>query len=67
MFIALAKIPEPEGSISPFNFYGQLLVYWSHVFSLIYSVDECSFKEMKTWGHSEISFYCFVFGVNFKN
>ena len=27
MFIALAKIPEREGSISPSSFYGQLLDY----------------------------------------
>ena len=27
MFIALAKIPEREGSISPYSFYGQLLDY----------------------------------------
>ena len=50
VYIASAKIPEREGSISPSNFYGQLPGYWSHVFSLIYPVDECSFKEMKTWG-----------------
>ena len=64
VYIASAKIPEREGSISPSNFYGQLPDYWSNVFSLIYPVDECSFKEMKTWGQCEISFYCFVFGVN---
>ena len=50
MFITSAKVPEHEGSISPSSFYGQLPDYWSHVFSLIYPVDEFSFKEMKTWG-----------------
>ena len=64
MFITSAKILESEGSILPFNFYGQLPDYWSHVFRLTYPVDERSFKEMKTWGQSEISFYCFVFGAN---
>ena len=64
IFIASAKIPERKGSISPSSFYGQLPDYWSRVFSLVYPVDECSFKEMKMWGQSEISFYCFVFGVN---
>ena len=64
VYIASPKIPEREGSISPSNLYWQLPDYWPHVFSLIYPVDECSFKEMKTWGQSEISFYCFLFGVN---
>ena len=64
MFIASAKTPEREGSILTSNFYGQLSDYWSHVFSLIYPVDECFFKEMKTWGQSEIAFYCFMFGAN---
>ena len=36
LFIASAKIPEREGSISPSSFYGQLPDYLSHVFSLIY-------------------------------
>ena len=67
MFIASAKISEREGSISPASFYGQLPEYWSHVFSLIYPVDEFSFKAMKTWGQSKISSYCFVFGVNQDN
>ena len=48
MFIALAKIPEREGSISQSSFYGQLPDYWSNVFSLIYPVDEFSFKKRKT-------------------
>ena len=64
MLIASVKIPEHEGSILFSSFYGQLPDYWSHVFTLIYPADECSFKKMKTWGQSEISFYCFVFVVN---
>ena len=64
IFIASAKMQELEGSILPSNFYGQLPDYWSHVFRLIYPVGECYFKEIKTWDRSEISFYCFVFGVN---
>ena len=67
MFIVSAKIPVREGSISPSSFYGQLPDYWSQAFSLIYPVDEFSFKEMKTWGPSKISSYCFVFGVNQEN
>ena len=67
MFIASAKIPVREGSISLSSFYGQLSDYWSQAFNLIYPVDEFSFKEMKTWGPSKISSYCFVFGVNHKN
>ena len=59
LLIASAKIPEREGSISPSSFYGQL-----PVFSLIYRVDEFSFKEVKTWGQSIISSYYFVFSVN---
>ena len=64
MFTASAKTPEHEVRISPSNLYGQLPNYWSHVWSLIYPVDECSIKEIKMWGQSEISFYCFAFGVN---
>ena len=64
MFIDSAKISEHEGSISPSSFYEQLPNYWSHFFSLIYPVDEFSFKEMKTWGESKMSSYCFVFDVN---
>ena len=67
ILIASVKIPEREGSISPSSFYGQLPDYWSHVFSLIYPVDELPFKEMKTWGQSKISFYYFVFDVNQEN
>ena len=36
MFIASTKIPERKGNIYPFNLYGQVPDYWSHVFSLIY-------------------------------
>ena len=49
MYIALARIPECEGSISPTT---QLLV------SLAYPVDEFSFKEMRTRGWSNITFHC---------
>ena len=35
--------------------YGQLLDYKSHVFRLIYPVDEFSLKEMRTWVLSKIS------------
>ena len=56
VFIVLTKIPEREGSISPSSFYGQLPDYQSHVFCLVYQVDEFSFKEMST-------FSCF-FGSN---
>ena len=38
--IASAKITNRKGSISPPSFYGQLPDYQSHVFSLIYPVDE---------------------------
>ena len=34
--------------------YGQLPDYKSHVFSLIYPVDEFSLKEMRIWGRSKI-------------
>ena len=61
MHIASAKIPEHEGSISPSRSYGQLLDYQSHVCSLIYPVDELFLKEMRTWGQSKISSYCFCF------
>ena len=67
MFIASAKIPEHEGSISPSSFHGQQPYYWSHVFSLIYPVDEFPLKEMKTRGQSKTYSYCFVFGVNQEN
>ena len=42
MYIASAKIPEREGSISQFSFYRQPPDYQSHVFSLAYPVDEFS-------------------------
>ena len=58
-----AKIPELGGSISPSNFMGNCRTI-GHTFSLIYPVYSCPFKEMKTWGQSEKSFYCFVFSVN---
>ena len=56
LFISLTKIPERKGSISPSSFYGQLPYYQSHVFCLVYQMDELSFKEMRT-------FLCF-FGSN---
>ena len=67
MFIAPTKILEREGSISPSRFYGQLSDYQSHVLTLIYSVGQFSFKEEKTQIQSNISFYCFMFGVNQEN
>ena len=67
MFIASAKIPVREWSISPFSSYGELPDYLSHVLSLICPVGEFSFKEMKTWSQSKISSYCFMFGVSQKN
>ena len=44
MYIAPGQIPEREGNISPFSFYGQLPDYHSHVFSFAYPVDEFPFK-----------------------
>ena len=67
LFNASAKIPECEGSISPSSFYGQLLDFQLHVFSLIYAVSEFSFKGVKTWGQSKISSYCFVLDVDQEN
>ena len=61
--IALVKIPEQEGGISPSIIYGQLPDYWSHIFRLIYPVNEFSLKKMRTWCQSKIS-SCFSFGVN---
>ena len=52
--IDLAKMLEHRAS-----FMGGCLDYLSHVFSLIYPVDDFSLKEMKTWGQSKISSYCF--------
>ena len=59
MHIASAKIAKSEESISPSSFYAQLPNYQSHVFSRIYPMDEFFLKEMKTWGQSKISSYCF--------
>ena len=67
LFIGSAKILEREGSISSSSFYGKLPDYESHDFSLIYPVDEFSFKRVKTWGQCKISSYCFLFGVNQEN
>ena len=67
LFIASAKIPRHEGSLSSFSFYGQLPDYQSHDISLIYPVGEFSFKRVKTWDQSKISSYCFVFGMNQEN
>ena len=47
MFIASAKIPEREGSISLSSFYGPLPDYKSRAFCLFYQVDEVSLKEMR--------------------
>ena len=58
MYIASTKIPEREGSVSPFRFYGKPPDYKSHVFSLAYPVDKSSFKEMRTWDWFKITFYC---------
>ena len=57
MFIALVKIPEHEGSISPSSFMGNYPTI-GHVFSLIYPVDEFSFKEVRTCGQFKISSDC---------
>ena len=56
--IASTKILEHQGSIWPFSFYRQPPNYWSHTFSLACSVDEFSFKEMRTWGQSKFTSYC---------
>ena len=58
LLIASAKIPDSEGSISPYSFYVQLLEYYSHAFSLIYLVGEFSFKEMRTLGQTSSSCLC---------
>ena len=42
VYIASAKIPEGQGTISPSSFYVQLPDYSSHVFGFIYLVDEFS-------------------------
>ena len=54
-------------SIPPSSFFGQLPEYQSQVFSLIYQVDEFSFKKMKMLGQSNILTYCFLFGANQEN
>ena len=59
VYIALVKIPEREGNISPSSFYWQLLDYELQVFSLVSPVDEFSLNEMRTWDQSKISSYCF--------
>ena len=56
VFIASAKIPEREGSISACSFHGELPDYKSYIFCFAFQVDEFSFKEMRT-------FLCF-FGSN---
>ena len=45
MLIALAKIPESKGKISPSSFYEHLPDYYSHMLALhlIYLVDEFFF------------------------
>ena len=53
-----AESLERKGSISSCSFSGQLPDYYSHIFSLIHSADESSFKEMKTWDQSKISSCC---------
>ena len=58
VIIASAKLPAREGRISPSSCYWQLPNYQSHVFCLAYQADEFSFKEMRTWGHSKISYSC---------
>ena len=45
-YIAVAKIPEREGSISPFTI------------SLACPVDKFFFKEMRTWGQSKFTSDC---------
>ena len=67
LFIALAKFPECEGSFSRSSLYGQLPDYQSHVFTLIYLVDEFTFTKVKTWGQFKISSYCLMFVVNQEN
>ena len=65
-FIASAKIPQREGSIST-----TIQLLWATTrllvtrFGLIYPVGEfSSFKEMETESQFKISLCCFVFGVN---
>ena len=64
LFVASVKILECRGEASHHPIFMGNCLTTGHAFSLIYPVDECSFKEMKMWDQSEIPFYCFVFGVN---
>ena len=48
MFMASAKIPEREASISLSTFYEPPPDYKSRAFCLFYQVDEVSLKEMRT-------------------
>ena len=57
--IAPVKALEREEIISRSSFYRQLPDYQSHIFRLIYPVDELPIKEMKIWGRSKISPYYF--------
>ena len=57
--IAPVKALEREESIPRSSFYRQLPDYQSHIFRLIYSVDELPIKEMKIWSQSKISSYYF--------
>ena len=56
-----------EGSLTPSSFYGPLPDYQPHVLTLIYPVEEFSFKEIKTWVQSKISIYYFMFAVSQEN
>ena len=58
MFIASVKIMERELSNSPSSVCGQLPDYYSHLFYFVYQVDEFSFREMRTWSQSKISYSC---------
>ena len=58
MFIASVKIPEREGSVLSFSFYGQLPDYWRHVFSLTYPVDGFQGNENVGSVQDIILFFC---------
>ena len=60
MFIASAKIPEREGSTYHHPTFMGNCPTNCHVFSLIYPVDEFSFKQMMTCGQSKTSssYFC---------
>ena len=70
LFIALAKISEHEGSISPTSFYGKLIDYWSHVLDLFRCVllfvvvDVTEQNEDADWIYGCIYF---VSGISQKN